>query len=114
MTKNERAHLIVSHVLALDHSHRQVGPPRSGASKIPTRCISNDPRWEARVSPKYEKGDDGELWDLFELFVYGQQRMTAAVKGSELRLRYYLPGIWEPIFVIIQPRDTTPLLPSAA
>ena len=64
------------------------------------------------MSPEYEKDSSGELWDLFELSVYGQARMTVAIRGEEINLRYYIPGNWEPIFTIEDSFDTVPLLPN--
>ena len=104
--------MIVDHVLALDDRFGRTVPPRSAQSTARTRMISDDPRWEARYSFEYEKDSGGDAWDLFELFVYGQRRMTAAVRGDQVVPRYYIPGRWEPIFIPIEIFDTVPLLPS--
>ena len=113
MEKIERARVIVDQVLALEPRVGRDGPPRAHHTIIPTRLIKGEPRWEARISRGYEKGPNGgEKWDLFELFIYGQQRMTAALRGPELILRQYLPGAWEPIFLITPTFDTVPLLPN--
>lgn len=112
MNKDTRAHMIVDHVLNLNETFGRPGPPRSVHTKSPCRIISGDCRWEARLSPKYEKDSSGELWDLFELFVYGQARMTVAIRNDEIKLRYYIPGKWEPIFIVLDSFDTVPHLPN--
>lgn len=112
MDKLERARIVVDHVLGLDPRFSRHGPPRSAATKAASRLITDDPRWEARISPGYQKAPDGEVWDLFELFVYGQARMTAALNGDQIDLRYFIPGKWEPIFTSFDSPDTTPLFPN--
>ena len=112
MDKTARAKLIVDQVLALDPKFGQTAPPRTVQSTARTRLISDDPRWEARWSIESEKDSAGDLWDLFELSVYGQPRMTAAVRKDVVTPRFYIPGKWEPIFLSFDPRDTTPLLPN--
>lgn len=115
MNKNERTRIIVDQVLALEDDFGRPGPPRANSTTIPTRVISGDSRWEAHISRGYEKDENGgNNWDLFELFAYGQRRVTAVFRGIELTLRYYRPGGWEPIFLIGPTDDTTPLLPGAA
>ena len=111
MNKQERARIIVNDVLSRDKKFGKTVEPRSQNSTSRTRLISDDPRWKARVSFEYEKDSSGRLWDLFELFAYGQARMTAAIRGNEVKLRYYVPGGWEPIFLCFDPGDTTPLRP---
>lgn len=111
MDKNRRAKFIVDHVLRLDDKHGYIAPPRSAHSTSPTRMISDDPRWEARYSKRHEKDRAGNEWDLFELFVYKQPRLTAVVRGDEVVPRFYIPGKWEPIFLEFDPNDTVPLLP---
>jgi len=110
--KTERARIIIDKVLALEPRFGRHGPPRSYNTTIPTRLITDEPaRWEARITRGYEKDQDGgENWDLFELSIYGQQRVTAVFRGEELVVRHYLPGVWEPIFLIVGSNDTTPLL----
>ncbi len=111
MEKIDRAQTIVDHVLALEDRFGRYGPPRAQHTSVPARLISDDPRWEARISRGYEKDrDGGENWDLFELSIYGQQRVTAAFRGQDLILRHYRPGVWERIFLIPDTGDTVPLL----
>lgn len=112
MDKNARARMIIDHVLNMNDTHGRQAPPRSSQSTSPSRIISDDCRWDVRLSLNYEKDAAGELWDLFELSVYGQARMTAAIRGEEINLRYYIPGKWEPIFIICDSIDTVPLMPS--
>lgn len=88
---------------------REDRPSSIAQSTSRTRLISDDPRWEARVSYEYEKDAAGDAWDLLELFVYRQPRMTAAVRGEVVNLRFYIPDPWEPIFLCFDPRDNTPL-----
>jgi hypothetical protein len=112
MEKIERARTILDQVLSIEPRFGRHGPPRASHTTIPTRLVSGDPRWEASISRGYAKDPSGgDSWDLFELRVYGQQRVTAVFRGQELELRQYLPGPWEPIFLIVAPGDTTPLLP---
>ena len=112
MDKDTRARLIIDHVLNMNDSHGRQSPPRSPQSAALTRIISDKCRWEVRLSKDYEKDSSGESWDLFELSVYGQARMTAAIRGEEIQLRYYIPGKCEPIFTICDSFDTVPLLPN--
>lgn len=112
MNKQERARIIVKDVLSRDRKFGKTVEPRSPDSTSRTRLISDDPRWEARVSFDYEKDSSGKLWDIFELFAYGQRRMTAAIRGGQMKLRYYIPGPWEPIFLFFDPGDSTPLKPT--
>jgi hypothetical protein len=113
LDKQERAKLIVGRILALDERFGQVAPPRTVKSTSKTRMISDQPSlWNARWSKEYETGPDGNAWDLLELFIYGQARMTAIARGEEVVARYYIPGKWEPIFLIFDPNDTVPLLPN--
>lgn len=112
MDKATRAKIIIDQVLSLDEKFGRTVPPRSLQSTSRTRQISDDPRWVVRWSIEYEKGPDGELWDLFELSIYNQPRMTAVRRGDEVVPRFYIPGKWEPIFLVIDPSDTTPLLPN--
>jgi hypothetical protein len=112
MDKIERARIIVDQVLALEPRIGRHGPPRAHHTTIPTRLISGDPSWEARISRGYASDQNGgEPWDLFELSVYGQQQLTAVVRGQDIVLRQYLPGLWERIFLMIDVGDTTPLVP---
>jgi hypothetical protein len=60
---------------------------------------------------KHHKSPEGDLWDLFELFVYGQPRMTVAITGERLDLRLFIPGKWEPIFTLAETADRVPLPP---
>lgn len=110
--KSARAKIIVDQVLALDPKFGKAAPPRSAQSTSRTRSISDDPRWEARWSIEYEKGSDGEMWDLVELFVYRQARMTVAVRGEQVIPRFFIPGKWEQIFFPFDSADTVPILPN--
>ena len=110
MDKLTRARLIVDHVLGLHGQFSKPGLPRSEFTTLPSQWISDDPRWQARVSPQYHRTPEGD-WDLFELFVYDKLRMTAALKGDALELRLFTPGSWEPIFTLHETPDTEPLLP---
>jgi hypothetical protein len=112
MDKPARATLIVNSIISLDEKYGRPIPPRSPRSTCRTRQVSDDPRWEARWSIAYEKGEDGEFWDLIELSVYGQPRMTAVKRGDEVVPRFYIPGKWEPIFLPFDTNDTVPLLPN--
>ena len=112
MDKITRVQIITGQILALDDRWGSVAPPRSPQSTSHTRLISDDPRWQARLSFDYEKDAAGNSWHLLELFAYGDARMTAAVRGDEVMPRYYLPGPWEQIFIPADLGDTTPLLPN--
>lgn len=111
MDKAARAKVIVDRIIALDEKYGRTVPPRSRQSTSRTRQVSDDPRWEAKWSIEYEKDKTGEVWDLLELSVYGQARMTAIRRGEDVVPRYYIPGKWEPIFLHFDPNDNTPLLP---
>jgi hypothetical protein len=104
--------MIADHIISLDDKFGRASPPRSPESTSRTRLITDDPRWEARWSFEYQKDSTGDLWDLLELFVYGEQRMTAAVRGDQVIPRFFLPGSWERIFIGIDPGDTARLLPN--
>jgi hypothetical protein len=112
MDKQIRAQMIVDHILALDPKFGKPAPPRSLQSASRTRLISDDPRWEARVSFEYEKDSAGDPWDLLELFVYRQARMTVAVRGDQVVPRFFIPGKWEEIFIPFDNADTVPLMPN--
>jgi hypothetical protein len=111
MDKVHRARTIIDHVMSLDDRWGRAGPPRSANTNKPSRLISDDCRWEARVTRGDQKGPDGELWDLIELSVYGQPRMTALFRGEDVELRMFLSGVWEPIFTIVGSSDPTELRP---
>jgi hypothetical protein len=110
--KPTRAKIIVDQVLALEPKFGKAAPPRSLQSTSRTRLISDDPRWEARLSYEYEKDAAGDAWDLLELFVYRQARMTVAVRGEQVVPRFFIPGKWEEIFIPFDNADTVPLLPN--
>jgi hypothetical protein len=110
--KPTRAKIIVDQVLALEPKFGKAAPPRSLQSTSRTRLISDDPRWEARLSYVYEKDAAGDAWDLLELFVYRQARMTVAVRGEQVVPRFFIPGKWEEIFIPFDNADTVPLLPN--
>jgi hypothetical protein len=112
LDKPTRAKMITDHVLSLDAKFGKAAPPRSLQSTSRTRLISDDARWEVRWSIEYEKGSDGQMWDLVELFVYRQPRMTAVVRGDVVIPRFYIPGKWEDIFLPFGSADTVPLLPN--
>ena len=116
MDKSARAKIIVDQVLALDQKFGRPTPPRTVQSTCRTRSISDDPRWEARWSIEYEKDPEGEMWDLVELFVYRQPRMTVAVRGEQVVPRFYIPvdelrraGLYDRIRAIVHVPDTMPV-----
>lgn len=112
MDKQRRALMIINHVENRDDDRwGRSGPPRKENSDKPCRIISDDPRWSARVTREDQPGPDGEPWNLIELSVYGQDRMTAIYRGDQVEIRMFRPGAWEPIFTIIDSGDTTPILP---
>lgn len=97
MEDNERAKIIIAQVLAADDKWGKPGDPWDGSDR-PTRIISSDCRWHARVSREDQKGPDGELWDLIQLFAHDELRMTAVFRGDQVVARRYEPGHWEPLF----------------
>jgi hypothetical protein len=103
---------MIDRVLNSDPHFGKIGKPRSDQTELPCRIISGDCRWSACISPAYFKDSAGALWDLFELTVYDELRVTAVFNDSDVQLRRYMPGSWEQIFVIIDPKDRTPLLPN--
>jgi hypothetical protein len=112
MEKKRRARLILAHVLRLDERFGKNGPPRSINTTREARIISDDCRWHARVSPQYHDDKAGKHWDLLELTVYEEHRLTIVYHGDELEMRLFRAGPWEEIFLGFDPGDTTWLLPS--
>jgi hypothetical protein len=110
MNKQSRAQIIITNVLSLDPRWGRVGPPRNGRAK-PSRIVTDSHVWHARISPADQKGPDGQIWDLFELFVYDEHRITAIFRDSDIDLRVYLPGEWERLFGIFGSPDRTDLRP---
>jgi hypothetical protein len=112
MDKQVRAKMIADQILALEPKFGKAAPPRSLQSTSRTRLVSDDPRWEARISYEYEKDSAGDAWDLLELFVYRQARMTVAMRGEQVTPRFFIPGKWEQIFIPFDSGDTVPLFPN--
>ena len=112
MEKKRRAGLILAHVLRLNERYGKYGPPRSSYTTKQARIISADCRWQARVSTQYHDDKAGKLWDMLELTVYGEHRLTIVYHGDELVIREYRPGFWEVMFLQFDPEDTTPILPN--
>lgn len=112
MEKNTRARIIVAHVLRLDDRFGKGGPPRSSYTSNPSRLISDNCRWNARVSRSYYDDGSGKLWDMLELEAYDIHRLTVVFHEEELVIRNYLPGPWEEIFLGFDPQDSTPILPN--
>ena len=111
MSHDRRARMIIDHVESRDERWGRSAPPRSDDTQNPSRIISDDPRWSARVTREDQKGPDGQLWDLIQLFVFDELRMTAIYRDEQLQLRLFKPGAWEPIFTIKQFADRTPIVP---
>lgn len=111
MSHDRRARMIIDHVESRDERWGRSAPPRSEDSDKPSRIISDDPRWFAQVTRGDQTGPNGELWDLIQLFVFDELRMTAIYRGEDLELRLFKPGAWEPIFTIKQFADRTPVVP---
>jgi hypothetical protein len=112
VNKNDRARMIIDHVESRDERWGRAGPPQTRTTDKPSRIISDDPVWVAHVTREHQQGPDGRLWDLIQVFIYGQLKMTAIFRGADLDLRLFKPGPWESIFTIIQSPDDTPLLPA--
>jgi hypothetical protein len=103
--------MIINHVESLDERWGRAGPPQTDTTEKPSRIISDDPTWVAHLTREHQKGRDGQLWDLIQVFVYDQLKMTAIFRGEQLELRLFVPGPWEPFFTIVQSPDRTPLVP---
>lgn len=112
MDKVTRARIISDYVLGLDERFRKIAPPRSAKTDRPSTIISDNCRFSARYSEAYDDDGAGKLWDLLELHIYGQSRMTIVRHGEEIKIRQYLPGVWEEFFLNFDPKDTIPLLPN--
>ena len=65
--------MIIDHVNGLDGRWGRPGRLARTTTDKPSRIISDDCRWEARVTRADQKGPDGELWDLIELSVHGRR-----------------------------------------
>jgi hypothetical protein len=112
MNKESRARMIIDHVRMRDERWGRDGLPQTHTSDKPSRAISDDPRWVAHVTKGHQPGPDGNLWDLIQVFVYDQLKMTAIFREEDVQLRVFKPGTWEAIFTIAQSPDSTPLLPN--
>jgi hypothetical protein len=111
VNKQRRAGMIINHVQMRDERWGRAGPPQTHTTDKPSRVISDDPMWLAHLTREHQHGPDGQLWDLIQLFVYGELKMTAIFHGEDVELRLFRPGPWERTFTIIQSSDQTPLLP---
>src|SRR4051812_10577148 len=100
MNKLDRAYHIINHVLALDEKRGRPAPPRTETSDKPSRLIADECRWHATLTREDQEGPDGELWDLMQVYVYDQLRMTAAFRGEAIDLRLFKGGAWEVVFNI--------------
>jgi hypothetical protein len=100
MNVEERAKQIINQVLSMDERWGKLGAPRKDGSDKPSRIITDDPRWYARLTRDHEKGPDGEKWDLIEIFAREQLRMTAVFRGDQVDVRLYESGSWEPMFCL--------------
>jgi hypothetical protein len=118
ISKTVRTAMIIGHVQARSAEFGRDAEPRAATPELPVRRITDDPRWEALVTKGHTKakevGTDGGDWDLFELFVYRERKITAIFRGGEVIVRFYVPGPWEPIFIVVQSGDNVPLRPSLA
>lgn len=110
MEKKTRARLILAHVLRLNDRFGRDGPPRSSNTTRNARLISDDCRWQARVSQHYFERA-GKPWDILELTVYDEHRLTIAYHGDELEMRLFRAGSWETIFLGFDPEDSSWILP---
>lgn len=111
MNKDSRARMIIDQVQNKDERWGRAGPPQTHTTDKPSRIITDDPRWVARLTREHQQGPDGRPWDLIQIFAYDELRMTAIFHGEQLELRLFRPGLWESIFTIFQSPDRTPLLP---
>ena len=108
MNIENRSAIIINSVLARGSRGVSIAP---GVQRI-----SDDPRWYALFTPgqhKEPKTTDpgGSPWDLIQVFVYAQLRLTAHVRGEDIRVRLYRPGPWEAIFIRIDLPVLPPVLP---
>jgi hypothetical protein len=103
MEFTEPARQIINQVLAMDDRWGKPASPRKPDSDKPSRIISDDCRWHARLSRQDQKGPDGELWDLIELYAYDVLRVTVAFRGNDIDVRQYEPGTWEALFLLFGP-----------
>lgn len=106
----ERARVIIDAVLAKDESWGKNNGARGAENS--TRIISDDCRWVAHLRRGYEKGDDGELWDLVQVWAHGTHVMTAAFRDEGMRLPVYESGPWEPLFQLYNLPELPPRRPN--
>jgi hypothetical protein len=117
-TKQDRAQRIVSMILALDE---QIGSTIPAGTVI-SRIVQNDPRWHARLISDHRvtigrlnEHDVGHRrlsdvgWRLFELYVRDRLVLVANLRGPDVHLHSYVPGIWESWLGVDNGGDTVPL-----
>lgn len=128
-SKESRAHIIISKVLALDSEFGSTVPARSDDRTRLARLIEADPRWRAWVT----KGQRVVMGPVYEAevgrrqVVFGERRiadpgcttidlecthgtkLVANLQGSEIELFRYIPGGWEAWFDVDNGGDFAPL-----
>lgn len=122
--KQDRAPIIISKVLELDQEHGCSIPSRGAAATHMARLIQTEPKWRAFVTAdqritlapltQYNLGERRLIepgWQLFELEVHNQPKLIANLRGSEIRLYWYQPGLWENWFGVDNGGDTVTLDP---
>src|SRR5206468_11101973 len=107
VNKDRRARMIINHVESRDERWGRAGPPQTNTSDKPSRIISDTPMWAGQLTREHQQGPDGQFWNLIQVFVYDQLKMTAIYRDEDVELRLFMPGPWESIFTIIQSPDQT-------
>lgn len=122
MTYEDRVRMIVDQVRGRDaqFGRSMTTTVTASSTERAARRISDDPRWTATIVPSQlpaavtdgaDASDRKPDWDLFQLWVYDDLKVTAHLRGDELGLRMYKPGPWEKIFLLFDLPGAVALLP---
>jgi hypothetical protein len=122
--KSERAKSIIEFVLSRDAKHGQYAPSRCDGGRTMCREIQIDTRWTATVTPDYRISIGRHYEDrvgprffaeagsrIFQLDAYRKPKLIANLRGAEISLFAYYPGLWEAWLGIDNGGDTEPLEP---
>lgn len=118
VSKNDRANHVIQTILNLDAAIGCPSPSRGLVDHM-SRVVKPEPRWLARITPNaritvgwINEKLVGERYYaqpeliLVELEVYGKPVLVVNMRGSELLIHRYHPGLWEQWFGIDDLSDT--------
>jgi hypothetical protein len=122
--KLRRAHLIYAELLELEKLFGRLVPSHYPWIQPSMRWIKGDGPWQARIlndsfiaMGRMNKNSVGECvleakgWTAIELSVQGKSRLAFSVRGDDLILHRFEPGLWENWFGVDSSGDTLPLIP---